>query len=174
MDAAASGKSMTGRPALAAALDALDAGQATALLVAKVDRLSRSLADFAALMARAERGGWKIVALDLGVDTTTPSGELMAAVVAATAQYERRLIGVRTRDALASRKAAGVRLGRPRLLDPALAARIRALRADGATLQGIADELNAQGTATATGRRWSPALVRKVTLQDPEPSERVA
>jgi DNA invertase Pin-like site-specific DNA recombinase len=166
-DAGASGKSLAGRPALAAALTALDNGEAAALVVAKVDRLSRSLADFAALMQRAERSGWKVVTLDLPIDTTAPAGELMAAVVAATAQYERRLIGVRTRDALAARRAAGVKLGRPRLLDATVAERIRAARLEGATLQAIADELNGEGTLTATGKQWSPALVRKVALQEP-------
>lgn len=166
-DAGASGKSLDHRPALTAALDDLDAGRVAALVVAKVDRLSRSLADFANLMARAERNGWAVVALDLGVDMRTPAGEMLAAVVAATAQYERRLIGQRTREALAARRAAGVTLGRPRQLDPALAERIRTRRTAGATLAGIAAELNAEGTLTPTGRQWSPTLVRKITLQRP-------
>lgn len=166
-DAGASGKSLEHRPALATALDDLDAGRVAALVVAKVDRLSRSLADFANLMARAERNGWAVVALDLGVDMRTPAGEMLAAVVAATAQYERRLIGQRTREALAARRAAGVTLGRPRQLDPAVAERIRARRAAGLTLAGIAAELNGEGTLTPTGRQWSPTLVRKITFQRP-------
>lgn len=162
-----SGKSLDHRPALAGALDDLDAGRVAALVVAKVDRLSRSLADFANLMARAERNRWALVALDLGVDMRTPSGEMLAAVVAATAQYERRLIGQRTRDALATRRAAGVTLGRPRQLDPHVADRIRTRRRDGLTLAAIAAELNDEGTLTPTGRQWSPALVRKITMQQP-------
>lgn len=140
--------------------------EAAALLVAKVDRLSRSLADFTNLMTQAERNGWKIIALDLGVDTTTASGEMLANVVAAISQYERRLISARTKDALSVRRAAGVRLGRPRLLDSAIAARIREERADGSTLQAIADALNLEDIETPTGRQWSAALVRKVAMQD--------
>lgn len=110
-DAGASGKSLTGRPALLDALEAMDTGRAQVLLVSKLDRLSRSLLDFAGLMARAQRDGWNLVALDLGIDLSTPAGEFMASVMAAAAQWERRIIGARTRDALAAKRAAGVRLG---------------------------------------------------------------
>lgn len=163
-DEGLSGKSLA-RPALTAALDALACGTASVLVVAKVDRLSRSLADFAALMARAERNGWRIVALDLGIDTTSPAGEMMAAVVAATAQYERRLISARTRDALAAKKAAGVRLGRPAVTDPAVVARILTDRKSGATFAAIADTLTAENVPTARGGiRWYASTVKAVSV----------
>lgn len=163
-DAGVSGKSLE-RPALAEALAALDGGDAGALVVAKVDRLSRSVQDFAGLLDRAGRRGWAVVALDLGVDMTSPSGEMLAHVIASVAQYERRLIGQRTKDALACRRAAGVQLGRPRLLDPMTARRLRALREAGSTLQGVADTLNAEGSTTATGLTWTVGTVRKVMAQ---------
>ena len=163
-DAGYSAKNLD-RPALAVALDTLERGTARALVVAKVDRLSRSVLDFATLLARADREGWALVALDLGLDMSTPTGSLMASIVAAVSEYERRLIGQRTRDALAAKRAAGVKLGRPRQLATDVAERIRTRRAEGATLQAIADQLNAAATRTPTGRAWSPALVRKVTLQ---------
>jgi len=78
------------------------------------------------------------------------------------------LIGQRTRDALAARRAAGVRLGRPRLLDPVIADKVRGLREAGITLQGVADTLNAEGTTTATGRAWTLGMVRKVLAQQPQ------
>jgi DNA invertase Pin-like site-specific DNA recombinase len=56
-------------------------------------------------MDRSRRNGWAVVALGLGVDTTTPAGEMMAGVASVFAQFERRLIGQRTRDALAVKKA---------------------------------------------------------------------
>src|SRR5215213_6077825 len=124
VDAGVSGKSLNGRPALADALDAVRGRRAAALVVAKLDRLSRSLLDFAGLMADAQREKWNLVALDLGIDLSTPAGEFMASVMASAAQWERRIIGQRTKDALAARKAAGVRLGRPRLLDDATVTRI--------------------------------------------------
>jgi DNA invertase Pin-like site-specific DNA recombinase len=166
-DAGMSAKSLAGRPALAEALDALAAGQASVLVVAKLDRLARSVADFAGLVRRAETQGWAILACDLGVDMTSPTGGLLANVTASVAEWEWRIIAARTREALAAKRAAGVRLGRPRLLDPAVAARIRSERDLGETYQAIADCLNAEGTTTPTGRLWSPALIRKVALQDP-------
>src|SRR5205823_6536696 len=101
------------RPGVQIALETLRKRQASALVVAKLDRLSRSMLDFAGLMDAAQRQGWALVALDLGVDTSTPSGEMIANVLATFAQFERRLIAERTRAALAVKRSQGVRLGRP-------------------------------------------------------------
>lgn len=163
-DGGFSAKSLV-RPALQQALAMLKAGHAGVLMVSKVDRLSRSVLDFCTVLATAERQRWALVALDLAIDTTTPAGQLMANILAVFAEYERKLVGQRTRDALAAKRAAGVVLGRPRLLAGAVAERIRSARAAGATLQAIADGLNSDGITTPTGRSWSPALVRKITLQ---------
>jgi len=173
-DRGVSAKSLAGRPALADALDALAKGNASVLMVAKLDRLARSVADFAGLVRRAEAEGWAILACDLGVDMTSPVGGLLANVTASVAEWERKIIAARTREALAARRAAGQRLGRPRLLDPAIAVRIRAERRSGHTYQRIADGLNTADITTPTGRPWSPALVRKVALQDPTDQGRVA
>src|SRR5207247_3106132 len=128
------------RPAIQAALEMLERGQADALVVAKLDRLSRSMLDFTAVMARAQREGWALVALDCAVDTTTPSGEAMANVLATFAQVERRLIGQRTREALAQKKAQGVQLGRPRELPAKVRSRIKRRRKAGQALDAIAEE----------------------------------
>jgi len=170
-DDGVSAKSVKNRPGLSQALTVLGNGDSSALIVSKLDRLARSVHDFAGLVRIAEREGWGIVALDLGVDMTTPTGGLLANVTASVAEWERRIISVRTTEALAQKKAEGVLLGRPRILDPEVADRIRRLRADGSTLQSIADGLNAEGVTTPTGRPWSPALVRKVTLQMPRNTE---
>lgn len=151
------------RPGIRAAREMLTAGKADGLVVAKLDRLSHSMIDFTALMAEAQKRSWALVALDCAVDTTTPAGEAMANVLATFAQFERRLIGQRTREALASKRAQGVRLGRPRTLDPKIARRIGRERRDGASLREIADRLNDDGVATAHGgRRWWPETVRSV------------
>jgi DNA invertase Pin-like site-specific DNA recombinase len=165
---AASGRSMAGRPGLSAALEAVETGDAEALIVAKLDRLSRSLLDFAALMARAQRRSWALVALDLGVDTTTPQGEMMASVLAVFAQFERRLIGQRTRDALAVKRAQGVKLGRPPAMPRALRQRLRAMREDGMTYRAIASVLEGDGVPTAHGgERWHASTVaRAIRCED--------
>lgn len=151
------------RPGVAEALRMLADGEADVLAVAKLDRLSRSVADFAGLADRAQREGWTLTVLDVGVDTATPSGGLMANVVASFAQYERALIGQRTRDALAVRARQGVRLGRPVTLPGEVRGRIAAERAQGASLRAIADTLTAEGVPTAQGgARWHASTVRAV------------
>ena len=64
-------------------------------------------------MAKAQRQSWGVIALDVQVDTSTASGEAMANMLATFAQFERRLIGQRTKEALEIKKASGVPLGRP-------------------------------------------------------------
>jgi DNA invertase Pin-like site-specific DNA recombinase len=159
----ASGRTMGRRPGLASALDAVASGSVDGLVVAKLDRLSRSLLDFAGLMERSRTEGWSLVALDLGVDTSTPQGELMATVLASFAQFERRLIGQRTKDALAELKASGVQLGRPRLVNDDIVAYIQQLRADGLTMRQVADRLNAENVPTGTGSgQWFGSTVSRL------------
>lgn len=164
-DGCSGAKSPDERAGLGLALRELASGAADVLMVAKLDRLSRSLRDFADLMERSRRDGWALVALDLGVDTTTPAGEMMASVVASVAQYERRLIGQRTREGLAAKRLQGVRIGRPRSLPESTVARIVLEREAGATLDAIADRLTADGVATSQGGvRWYASTVRGVLV----------
>ena len=149
------------RPALSSLLEEIRAGDV--LVVAKLDRLSRSLMDFAGLMERARAAQWSIIALDLGVDMTTPSGEMMANVMASFAQYERRLIGERTKVALAARKAQGVQLGAPRRIPVAVRDRVQAERRAGRSLRAIAASLQEDGVSTATpGASWHASTVRSL------------
>lgn len=149
------------RPALQELLEQIGPGDV--LVVAKVDRLSRSLIDFVNLMDTARRQGWQIVALDLGVDTTTPAGQMLANVMASFAQYERQVIAERTRVALAARSAAGHKLGGPRLIPGDVVEQIVRQRADGLSLRAIADRLNQSGVPTVRGgRRWYGTTVAGV------------
>ena len=152
------------RPGLVLALDALKGKQADTLAVAKMDRLSRSLLDFAAIMQRAQREGWTLLALDSPADLTTPTGEAMAGVLAVFAQLERRLIGQRTSDALKEKAGQGVKLGRPRTLPDEVVDRIMREHAEGASLNGIAKALAADNVPTAHGGKWAATTVRKVVL----------
>lgn len=151
------------RPGIRVTLEELERGRADTLVVAKLDRLSRSLIDFAGLMAKAQRQGWALVALDAPIDTSTPAGEAVASVLAVFAQFERRLIGQRTREALAVKKAQGVQLGRPRQLSKKVRTRIKRRRAAGKSLAAIAGELNRDEVPTAHGgAQWHPSTVRAV------------
>jgi DNA invertase Pin-like site-specific DNA recombinase len=98
------------------ALDILTKGEAHALVVTKLDRLTRSVSDLADLMERAQAEGWALVVIELGIDTTTSGGRLVANVMASVSQWEREAIGERTKAALAVKRAEGHRLGRPVLL----------------------------------------------------------
>jgi DNA invertase Pin-like site-specific DNA recombinase len=160
------------RPGVQLALDLLKQGRADALIVAKLDRLSRSMLDFASIMVTAQKQQWGLIALDCAVDTTTPAGEAMAHVLATFAQFERRLISERTKDALAAKRAQGVRLGRPPRLPQRVVNRIIREREAGATLAAIANGLNNDGVTTAQqGKRWYPSTVRAV-LHAPERSSK--
>jgi DNA invertase Pin-like site-specific DNA recombinase len=166
-DAGASGKSLKGRPALAEALSALETGQAAALVVAKLDRLSRSLLDFAGLMVLAQAQHWNLVALDLGIDLSTPAGEFMANVMASAAQWERRIISQRTRDSLAVVKARGGRLGRVVVVPAPVVRRIVRLRQKGTTMQAIADTLNSQHVPTPRGgSEWRPSTIDAILRRE--------
>src|SRR4051812_8697680 len=154
------------RPGIQEALRALEAGKASALVVAKLDRLSRSMLDFSKLMAKATSEHWALVALDVAVDTSTPSGEAMANMLATFAQFERRLISQRTKDALAVKKAQGVRLGRPPTMPQAVVRRIQRQRGRGDSLRKIANDLNEAQVPTAQGgAQWYAATVRHVLIR---------
>lgn len=161
----ASGKSLRRREALGATLRDLAAGNADALVVAKLDRLSRSVMDFAGIMETAKAEGWSVVVLDLAVDTTTTNGELIANIMISLAQWERRLIGDRTRAALTAVKARGTRLGRPSGVDDETLRLIRVLRSAGKSYAAIAQALADEGIPTAQGGTWQAATVRKLALR---------
>jgi DNA invertase Pin-like site-specific DNA recombinase len=154
-----SGKDLA-RPGLTQVLAQIRAGDV--LAVAKLDRLSRSLFDFAGVMDCARREGWSLVVLDLGVDTTSAAGEMLANVMASFAQYERRLIGERTAAALAARKAQGMTLGRPVEIPSVVEGQIVALRAKGLSMAAVAQQLNVDGVTTARGGRWHASTIKRV------------
>jgi DNA invertase Pin-like site-specific DNA recombinase len=166
-DEGVSAKSLKGRPVALAALEAVRAGSAAGLLVAKMDRLSRSVVDGAGLMERAAREGWALHFADLDLDTSTPAGEMAANIIISGSQYERRLISQRTRDALAARRARGERLRAAPALPVEVTRRILRERANGQTFQAIADGLMADGIPTARGKtRWFPATIKAVMTSD--------
>ena len=151
------------RPGVQEALRVLEEGKASALVVAKLDRLSRSMIDFSAPMGTAQKQHWALVALDCAVDTSTPSGEAMANMLATFAQFERRLISQRTKEALAVKRAQGVRLGRPPTVPLRVVRRIQRQRTSGDSLRAIADSLNRDGVPAAQGgARWYAATVRHI------------
>lgn len=161
---ATSGKSTKKRPALAEALARLDKGEADGLIVSKLDRLSRSVADFLTILERSRKGKWSLVIGDLSLDTSSPMGEAMATITATFAQLERKRIGERTKEGLAIKKAQGVKLGAPRLLNPETRSRIEAELATSTPLAVIARRLNEEAIPSAKGGKWYASTIKKIAL----------
>jgi DNA invertase Pin-like site-specific DNA recombinase len=153
----------TNRPGRTAALAALASGLVKGLVVYRLDRLSRSTLDFAGILHRAKEDRWGLVVIDGGVDTSIPSGKLVANVIMSLAEWERDVISARTKDALAERRIRGGKLGRPSAVPADVLARIRREHAAGTSLRGIAAALNADGVPTAQrGKVWYASTVRSV------------
>jgi DNA invertase Pin-like site-specific DNA recombinase len=167
------GAALDVRPGLLAALDALKRGDV--LVVAKRDRLGRDVLNVAMLERLVERKGARIVsAAGEGSDDDGPTSRLMRQIIDAFAEYERALIGTRTKAALKAKRARGYRAGTVPFGYVADAAGklsthdgeqrvlslVRELRGAGFTLQAIADELNVQGFTTRKGTAWRHQYVR--------------
>jgi DNA invertase Pin-like site-specific DNA recombinase len=166
-DPAMSGKN-TKRPGLELALHMLKTKQAEALVVSKLDRLSRSVLDFSGILMKARDEGWNVIVLDIGLDLNTPHGELTANVLVSVAQYERQLISARTREALAAAKELkGIKPGpKPREIPVETLERARELREQGRTLANIANVLTREGFPLPSGKcgDWQGNQVHRVLL----------
>lgn len=131
-------------PELRRALALLDARQPDALVVAKLDRLARSVQHASAVTADATLRGWSLVVLDNALDLTTPGGRAMANVLNTFAEFERDLISTRTKEALAARKARGEVNGRRTAIPAGLLRRIVLARDAGASFGAIAADLTGE------------------------------
>lgn len=167
-DEGASGKSLA-RPGLERVLALVDARTVDTVIVAKLDRLTRSVRDLADLLDRFARRGVSLVSVAESLDTGTAAGRLVLNVMTSVAQWEREAISERTRDALRHKKALGFRVGEipygfklasdGRRLEEEPAeqetlALMRTLRAEQRSFQAIADELNRRGYTTRRGTSW--------------------
>ena len=139
------------------------------VIVAKLDRLTRSVKDLAELLERLYRRGVSLVSVAESLDTGSASGRLVLNIMTAVSQWGREAIGERTRDALSHKKPKGERVGTvpfgyelapdgvhldPEPAEQAMLDKIRELRASGYTLRQIADELNGRGFRTRCGSLW--------------------
>lgn len=161
-----SGKSIKGRPALVKALDRLDKGEATAIFVTRVDRLARSTQDFLSIIDRANKNDWRIVMLDLNLDTSTYQGRFVVTVMSALAEMERAIIAERQKDIHRDRretgKVWGVDLGPKTKVDLETRKKIEDWRTAGISYAKIADMLNADGVKPTRGARWHSSTIFKL------------
>jgi DNA invertase Pin-like site-specific DNA recombinase len=136
------------RPGLDRVLRQCEDGHADGLVVTKLDRLSRSLVSWAAIVERAQRGRFDLVVIDQAFQLDTPNGRAMAGMLAVFAQFEREMIAERTRTAL--RALPRDRRGGP-VYPEEVRARARALRAEGLPLHVIAKMLTDEGVVPPRG-----------------------
>lgn len=174
-DEGVSGKDLN-RPELRRALEMIAAGDADGLAVAKLDRLSRSVIDFSDLLEWFDHADARFVALDLKVDTATPSGRMIASILMVIAEWELGTISVRTKAGLAAKRAQGQPTGRPSVADrPDLLERIQLMRhQERMSLKAIADQLNLEGVPTLRGAgEWRASSVQSASgYQRPRPRRR--
>jgi len=178
VDAGASAKTLE-REGLRRALAALRAGRAEALLVVKLDRLTRSVRDLGTLVDEYFAAGrWALLSVGEQVDTRTAAGRLVLNVLASVAQWEREATGERTSVALQHKAAAGEYIGgeapygfrvgadgvrlEPEPAEQLVVARAAALRAQGASLREVARQLAAAGVVSRSGRPFGAGQIRQI------------
>lgn len=180
-DAGLSAKTLD-RPGLQAALNLLASGDAEGILVAKLDRLTRSVRDLGSLLDLGFRDRFALLSVSEQINTKTAAGRLLLNLLATISQWERETTAERTSAALQHLRSEGVRLGGEalgwhRLTDRdsdgrqlvrdvqeevATIQRIEALRAEGLSLRGIASTLRSEGRKTKKGGSWHPETVRRI------------
>ncbi|NDE05484.1 MAG: recombinase family protein, partial [Flavobacteriia bacterium] len=101
----------TNRPSLKRLMDDVESGKVDVVVVYKIDRLSRSLVDFAQMVAMFEKHGVTFVSVTQQFNTTTSMGRLTLNILLSFAQFEREVTGERIRDKIAASKAKGMWMG---------------------------------------------------------------
>lgn len=175
-DAGASAKTLD-RPGLTQALGMLRKDRADALLVMKLDRLTRSVRDLGTLVeTHFAPGRAALLSMGESVDTRTAGGRLVLNVLASVSQWEREAIGERTSVALRHMQASGRYIGgaapfgyalegetlAPVEAEQATLARARELRAEGLSLRAVADRLEEEGRCARNGRPFTAEQVRRL------------
>jgi DNA invertase Pin-like site-specific DNA recombinase len=170
-----SGKSIKGRPVLTDALTRLENGEAAALIVTRIDRLARSTTDFLDIVDMANKKGWRLIMLDLNLDTSTYQGRFVVTVMSALAEMERGIIAARQKDVHKDRRDRGIVWGvdmGPKNKTPLdIRERILLERSSGRSYRQIADGLNKDEVPTQNGKVWYASTVKNIvdaTTEDKE------
>ena len=183
VDAGVSAKSLA-RPALDRALGMLREGRADALLVVKLDRLTRSVRDLCDLVDRYFRDGrWALLSVGEQIDTRSASGRMVLNMLAVIGQWEREAIGERTAVAMRHLRDEGRYTGGAAPYgyalggdgetlvavpeEQAVIARARALRAAGASLRAVSASLAEAGMVARSGRPFDPKAIANMIEERP-------
>jgi DNA invertase Pin-like site-specific DNA recombinase len=172
-DAGLSAKTLS-RPGLQSALDALEAGEADALLIYKLDRLTRSVADLGRLI-ETHFQRHQLLSVTDHIDTSTANGRLILNVLGSVSQWERETVVERTETALRYLKDQRrvynhVPLGysavdgflTPDDEEQLVISEIQGLRSKGRSLRAIADELNARGIVGKRGGVFYASTIKAI------------
>lgn len=136
VDDVQSGKSID-RPGIARCLEMLANRSVSGLIVAKLDRLSRSMRDFTNLVERFQRERYTLIVVQESIDLSTAVGSMLANILMAFAEFERATISERTKRALAVAKSRGVMTGPKPYADEGMVARVIRDRDVGMSYQQI-------------------------------------
>ena len=155
----------------------VDAGEVDTVIIAKLDRLTRSVKDLAELLERFTRRGVSLVSVADSLDTRSAAGRLVLNIMVSVSQWEREAIAERTRDAMqhkirqnewignaayGHRRCHDGRHVEPDAAEQKTLARIRRLREDGTSLRRIAERLNTDGVRTRSGGQWRHEYVARI------------
>jgi site-specific DNA recombinase len=176
VDGGESAKSLQ-RPGIERLLTLVDAKKIQAVVIAKLDRLTRSVKDLCELLERFERRGVTLISVAESLDTGSAAGRLVLNIMTAVSQWEREAIGERTRDAMNHKRSNGERVGNIRFgyrlsvdgkhvePDPAeqvVLREIRQLRQSGHSMRRIAVALNHRALRTRRGSPWRLEHVARI------------
>jgi site-specific DNA recombinase len=157
------------RPGMERLLTLVDERKVDTVIIAKLDRLTRSVKDLAELLERFQRRGVSLVSVAESLDTGSAAGRLVINIMTAVSQWEREAIGERTRDAMQHKRASGQCVGNlaygyrlsadgehvePEPSEQKALAQIRRLHHQGRSLRQIAAALNGQALRTRRGTGW--------------------
>lgn len=179
VDGGESAKSLR-RPGFQRILAMIAAGDVDAVVVAKLDRLTRSVKDLCGLLELFEKKGVALISVAESLDTSTAAGRLVITIMGAVSQWEREAIGERTRDALRHKRAQGYRAGNipfgyhlgedarlaPNPTEQKAMREIRDLRAQGLSLRDVAEAANRNGYRTRRGTGWRLESVVRILKQN--------
>lgn len=170
-----SGKSITGRPALRDSLVRLEAKEAQALFVTRIDRLARSTRDFLFIVDHSQKYNWRLILLDLNLDTSSYSSRFVVTIMSALAEMERAIIAERQKDVHKDRREKGlvwgVDLGPKPMVTGDLRRRILEDYASGVSMNKIAKALNDESVESPLGKKWYASTIKRVIDADKKEAE---
>lgn len=171
------------RPGMKHVRELVSSGAVDGVLVHKLDRLTRSVADFGTLLDELEQHGCSLASVKDSLDTSSAAGRLVVHIMVSVSQWEREVIAERTVEALAQARENGTYLGHPpvgyrvqegRLVPTeriVVVQRAHELRRTGMTMSAIGKQLERDGILTGSGRStWHARQVKRL-LDAPLPED---